>query len=139
MHISLASPSYVRINLGETCYQPLFQEIFQHLYKQNENYNQFEYMTKARSDLVLTAEDLCKEYVQKYISIVSVEAPTSVVLKSTREQRNTFSDKLAVIGGTLGLFSGMSILSMVEILCFCIRVARAPCNGRKTRENSITP
>ena len=96
-------------------------------------------MTKAKPDLVSTALDLCEEYVQKYISIVSVEAPTSVVLKSIREERDTFSDKLAVIGGTLGLFSGMSILSMVEIICFCLRVARAPCNGRKTRENSITP
>ena len=50
--------------------------------------------------------------------MVSVESPTSTVAKSAREPRVTFMDKLGTIGGTLGLFTGMSLLSMIEIVFF---------------------
>ena len=53
---------------------------------------------------------------------MTVETPTSTVIKSTRVQRITFSEQIAVIGGTLGLFTGMSILSCVEIICFCFKI-----------------
>jgi hypothetical protein len=53
---------------------------------------------------------------------------SNIYCESRREQRDTFSDKLAVIGGTLGLFSGMSILSMVEIICLCLKVSRRSWN-----------
>ena len=44
--------------------------------------------------------------IQKYISIVSVETPTNRATKSKRVERFTFSEQIAVIGGTLGLFTG---------------------------------
>ena len=59
---------------------------------------------------------LCKEYIRNYVSFVSVESPTTSVIKSKREKRISFNDQLGTIGGTLGLFTGMSLLSIVEIL-----------------------
>jgi hypothetical protein len=35
---------------------------------------------------------------------------------SIRDKRNSFYDQLGTIGGTLGLFTGMSLLSMVEVI-----------------------
>ena len=61
---------------------------------------------------------LCYQYVEKFIAMVSVESPTSTVAKSAREPRVTFMDQLGTIGGTLGLFTGMSLLSMIEIVFF---------------------
>ena len=58
---------------------------------------------------------LCKEYVRNYVSFVSVESPTTSVIKSKREKRISFNDQLGTIGGTLGLFTGMSLLSIIEI------------------------
>ena len=61
---------------------------------------------------------LCKSYVQNYISFISVESPTTSVIKSIREKKLSFNDQLGTVGGTLGLFTGMSLLSMVEVFFF---------------------
>ena len=66
----------------------------------------------------------CFDYVQKYLSLISVETPSRTVIKSSRIKRHTFAEQLAVIGGTLGLFTGMSILSMVEVVCFFLKLSR---------------
>lgn len=59
--------------------------------------------------------------------MVTVETPTSTIIKSTRVQRITISEQIAVFGGTLGLFTGMSILSFVEIFCFCCKLNAKVC------------
>ena len=76
-----ASPSYLRIDLQETCKQTLFKDIFKRLYQQNAYYNLFEHVTLG-SKFATTSEEFCMDYVGNYISIVSVESPTNVVLKS---------------------------------------------------------
>ena len=70
---------------------------------------------------------MCLDYVKNYVAIVTVETPTSTVIKSTRVQRITISEQIAVFGGTLGLFTGMSILSFVEIFCFCVKLNAKVC------------
>jgi hypothetical protein len=47
------------------------------------------------------------------------------VTKSARETRVTFIDQLGTIGGTLGLFTGISILSMIEIVVFLFTLLRS--------------
>ena len=76
----------------------------------------------SNSDIEEIAKGFCRNYVPKYISIVTVETPTNTVIKSTRAQRITFSEQLAFVGGTMGLFTGMSILSFVEIICFFFKI-----------------
>ena len=75
----------------------------------------------------ISYEEFCLDYVKKYVAIVTVETPTSTVIKSTRVQRITISEQIAVFGGTLGLFTGMSILSFVEIFCFCCKLNAKVC------------
>ena len=58
---------------------------------------------------------LCKAFVQKYVSLLTVESPSTSVIRSRREKRFSFNDQLGTIGGTLGLFTGISLLSMVEV------------------------
>ena len=125
-----AIPSYVPIDPKQTCGQPIFKAIFTKLYKHHKYEMEFEHMTmgKWKNWNVQRADErsmnLCLEYVSKYISILTVETPVDSVIKAKRVQRSTFNDQLAVVGGTLGLFSGISVLSMVEIFCFCLKITK---------------
>ena len=76
---------------------------------------------------------LCEHYVQNHISMVTIETPTDTVVKSKRIQRITFNDQLAFIGGTLGLFTGISILSIVEVLCICLKMTKCFCLYGKSK------
>ena len=73
----------------------------------------------------------CHDYLQKNIAIVSVESPTGTVTKSKKVQTTTFTQQLATIGGTLGLFTGMSLLSLIEIVCFCFNITKRSCSSAK--------
>ena len=60
---------------------------------------------------------LCKEFVENFIAFVSIESTTTSVVNSKRESYTvSFNDQMGTIGGTLGLFTGMSLLSFVEII-----------------------
>ena len=60
---------------------------------------------------------LCMDFVSNFISFVTIESPTSSVIRSKRESYTvSFNDQMGTIGGTLGLFTGMSVLSFVEII-----------------------
>ena len=60
-----------------------------------------------------------KEYAKKYVAMVTIYSPRTVITKSKRVKAIGFNDQLSAIGGAFGLFTGISILSMVEVLC-CI-------------------
>ena len=55
--------------------------------------------------------------VYMYLQILTDNHPSNMAIKSRRDETINFSGRLAAIGGTLGLFAGISILSMVEVLC----------------------
>ena len=118
----MAFPSYIPLNFEETCQQKMIENIFSNLI--NYMYGEvrmFEYLTTGKD---IRNKKFCEEYVKKYISIVSIETPTDTVTKSTRVRGVSFNQQLAVVGGTLGLFTGISILSIVEIICFCFTILK---------------
>ena len=59
---------------------------------------------------------VCKQYIQNEYALVTVRIEGSSFLRRTASLKYNMSDKVAVIGGTLGLFSGFSILVLFEIL-----------------------
>ena len=107
--------------------------IFRKLYKNQYDFIGFDMMTAGnwksfkKWQFEEGSMEYCKDYVKKYVAIVTVETPVDTVIKSKRIARITFNDQLAVVGGTLGLFSGISILSMVEVLCFCLTLTKRVC------------
>jgi hypothetical protein len=62
----------------------------------------------------MTNGELCKNFVEKYIAMVTVETPTNVVVKSFKDQRASFVEKIGLVGGTIGLFTGLSFLSLLD-------------------------
>ena len=126
----VAFPTSEQINLVDVCNQPILKDLIRQLQAQYRHITMFEHMTMQGKQNLFDDEwtnEFCQDYFRKYISIVSVETPTNTAVKSKRVQRTTFFDKLATVGGTLGLFSGLSILSMVEIICFCLKVNKHLC------------
>ena len=111
----------IRINIckeGNFIHQQLIQSSRQHF--AFENYKALVTGDGTVPDLhsSLANGSLCFQFIEKFVAIVSVESPTNTITKSARDVRVTFIDQLGTIGGTLGLFTGMSILSMVEIAFF---------------------
>ena len=129
-----AIPSYVPIDAKEICKEPIFTAFLKKLYFNHEFEMYFEHRTMGKwknlKDLLpfKKQSDFCQDYVSKYISILTVETPVNSVVKAKRVARISFNDQLAVIGGTLGLFTGISILSAVEFVCFCLTIAKRICH-----------
>ena len=128
-----AVPSYLPIKTEEICAQPNFKDLFEKLYTNQRDYIGFDLMTTGNWKNfgnwrnMQGSIEYCKDYVKKYVAIVTVETPVDTVIKSKRIARISFNDQLAVVGGTLGLFTGISILSMVEVLCFCLTLTKRMC------------
>ena len=55
--------------------------------------------------------------------------------KVTKDRAAKFVDKLSAIGGTMGLLTGFSIISGVEIIYFVFKIALSYFNGLKEYRN----
>ena len=116
--------NYVPINADELCKEgSFFKKQLTHSSWQHfafENYKTLITGDGQIPDLQASMANgsLCLQFIHRFVGMVSVESPTSTVTKSAREPRVTFMDQLGTIGGTLGLFTGMSLLSMIEIIFF---------------------
>ena len=59
---------------------------------------------------------LCKDFVEKYVAIVTVETPTNVITKISRDMSATLFEMMGILGGQIGLFTGFSMLSILECM-----------------------
>ena len=57
------------------------------------------------------------------LRFVKIQFDTSTFDKITKDQAAKFVDQLSAIGGTMGLLTGFSIISGVEILYFAFKLA----------------
>ena len=65
---------------------------------------------------------LCKDYITSYVAFVSVDSPTKKVILTKRDKSVFFYDKLGIVGGTFGLFVGMSLISFAEVAILLIEI-----------------
>ena len=54
--------------------------------------------------------------VERNIAKITIEIAEPTVTNVQRDVKVTFVDQIGTIGGTLGLFCGLSIVSMVELV-----------------------
>ena len=59
---------------------------------------------------------ICEDMVERNIAKITMEISEPMVTNVQRDIKVTFVDQLGTIGGTLGLFCGLSIVSMVEFV-----------------------
>ncbi len=72
--------------------------------------------------LNLTSDvELAQRRFDQDIAIVNVFFDTPIITQIKRELRVTFTDQISAIGGALSLFTGVSLISFVEIVYWLLR------------------
>ena len=81
-----------------------------------EDYQKFEELHQIMKDGNMSDHYLaqCKEFVAKYVAIVTVETPTDVITLILRNVVKSFHEKVGVLGGEIGLLTGLSIISILD-------------------------
>ncbi len=59
-------------------------------------------------------KSICESALDRDYAAVSTQVPKQRMAKISKDVRTTFQSRLSSLGGTLGLFSGTSLVSLVE-------------------------
>ena len=62
----------------------------------------------------------CREYFESYVAFVTVDGPSSAAILTERDKNLFFYDVLSTLGGHFGLFCGMSMLGLAEVVILVI-------------------
>jgi hypothetical protein len=67
-------------------------------------------------DYGLSNGTFCIDYFQNYVAFVTIDGPSSAAILTTRDTSLDFYLVLSTLGGHFGLFAGMSVLGMAEVV-----------------------
>lgn len=70
--------------------------------------------------------EYCSQMATTDLAFVTIEVPGSLASKFVRDLQFSFTDKISSLGGTIGLFTGMSLLSVVETIYWLVRMIIVP-------------
>ena len=124
-------PTIFPLDLDDLCKKDsVFDQGFKENFQQHFAFESYKTLVEGGSlpDLATRVSNgsLCKEYINNYVALLSVESPTNSIVKSKRESYTvTFNDQMGTIGGTLGLFTGMSLLSIIEVIFLFIILGKS--------------
>ena len=62
------------------------------------------------------------DFVEKYIAVITVESPNDDITVITRDLSASILEKVGIMGGWTGLFTGFSMLSIISILEYIYNV-----------------
>ena len=100
---------------------------FEHAFGNHFSFQSYKALIEGKSinDLAKSFANgtLCQEYVESYVAYVSVESPTSAGILTNKDKRIFFYDGLSTVGAHYALFTGMSLLSMAEIVILIVEIA----------------
>ena len=113
-------PEYFPINEEEVCYDYSFHGLyFKRNFQKHFAFHNYKTLVEggAIPDLVTSYANgsLCKEYIRNYAALVTINSPSSKIILTKRDKAMGFYDKIGTIGGTFGLFVGMSFISFGEV------------------------
>ena len=72
---------------------------------------------------------------KKKLKFVKIIFDTPIFDRITKDKSAKFVDKLSAVGGTMGLLTGFSIISGVEILYFAFKIALGYVNDFRGKQN----
>ena len=127
-------PAVYPINYKTACRPTSFlYKHFEHNFRKHFAFLNYNILVKEGvipSDMSygLSNGTFCKEYFQNYVAFVTVDGPTSAVILTERDKGLYFYDVLSTLGGHFGLFAGMSLLSIAEVVILLITIFYELCN-----------
>merc|ERR1712218_79665 len=84
-------------------------------------------LMELKDNISSNPEEVCKKKIP-YRAEVIFRMATDSISVTVMSKRLSFFDKMSAFGGILGLFTGISIVSMVELVFWIIRyLMRRPC------------
>ena len=115
------------VDYKKVCRKGSFQDKqFKHNFQQHFAFHNYKILVERSliPDLARSYENgsLCEEYVQKYVGFVNVYSPTATVILTKRDKAVFLYDQIGTIGGTFGLFIGMSMLSFAEVAMLMVSI-----------------
>ena len=83
---------------------------------------------------------ISKEYdaYDKDIAVLNVFFGSSTVMSFKSQKRQSWIDYFSSVGGALGLCIGLSIITFVELVWLCLRVA-GRCESQKSDPDQVEP
>ena len=115
------------IDYKEVCRKGSFQDKqFGHNFQQHFAFHNYKTLVQGGviPDIAKSYENgsLCEEYVKNYVGFVNVYSPTAFVILTNRDKAVFVYDQIGTIGGTFGLFIGMSLLSFAEVAMLLVSI-----------------
>ena len=119
-------PAVYPINYQTACRPTSFlYKHFQHNFRRHFAFLNYKILVnegKVPPDMStgLSNGTFCTEYLQNYVAFVTVDGPSSAVILTERDKSFFFYDVLSTLGGHFGLFCGMSLLGIAEVIILAI-------------------
>ena len=82
-----------------------------------------------------TEKGLAEERFKRDISVLNFFFDTPIITQIGLEMRVSMFDKLSAIGGTLGLYTGISIITMIETVWWLIQFGMHAFRHKILRDN----
>ena len=100
----------------------LKEELKEYLLDKNNIFIDENTKLAAKAEYNLTSnEELAEKRFKQDISVLNFFFDTPIITQIGLEMRVSLFDKLSLIGGTLGLYTGISIITIVETLWWLIK------------------
>ena len=64
----------------------------------------------------------CKEKLKRDLAVVAISAISPHAMQAEQDVSSSFIDRIGILGGTVGLFMGLSIISVIEVGFWIYRV-----------------
>ena len=120
---------------------PYMTKVYQYLVQHNQ-LNQGSLKVDKELNYVTVLRKWCEESFQKDIAIIEVQIEGQSFTTIRQSLRTPFAAKIGGIGGTLGLFSGFSIMALVEIVYWMVLALKdslkKSCCGPFKKNHSFT-
>ena len=102
--------STVPLNIHELCKGSYFDSYFKQNFESLFAFESYQLIIQGHSpshlSTALANGSLCLTYLEKYVSLVTIESPTKSVTKSMKDISTTFNDKIAIVGSLLTIYLG---------------------------------
>ena len=83
-------------------------------------------------------DELVEERFRKDISVLNFFFDTPIITQIGLEMRVSLFDKLSAIGGTLGLYTGISIITMIETVWWLIQFGIYAFRHKVMRQHALS-
>ena len=82
-------------------------------------------------------DDIARKRFKRDISVLNFFFDTPIITQIGLEMRVSLFDRLSAIGGTLGLYTGVSIVTMIETVWWSGQFIAFALRGGKQNKNSV--